>query len=277
MTKPILSPVRYTLYRVATCMLLAAGCADDDPTGLVPADIATPTMDVQVQFDWLYATVTSNAFGGVHEAAEPSFVRYLSRVMTGEVVYVGEGCSAPLSPSPAGKIALIERGGCYFDNKVARAQLAGAIGVIIFETGRDTLIWMGGTNPVQTGDADVVGTEITIWAMFVVSATGVALRDGTSPVTLTATPPSAARVLARLYYAVEGGIGIGYLTPEQGKPLLKKLNLADQHIAKDNRKAAANAVESFIKQVDELEAEGVLFASWAAYLREQANRWLRML
>ena len=60
---------------------------------------------------------------------------------TGNVAFVGRGCPAgsvssgspedPYLASPAGKVALIDRGGCSVSLKVDRAAKAGAIGVLI--------------------------------------------------------------------------------------------------------------------------------------------------
>jgi subtilisin family serine protease len=48
------------------------------------------------------------------------------------IVHVGQGCNAdPYLADPAGKIALIRRGACTFEEKYAKAFNAGAIGVII--------------------------------------------------------------------------------------------------------------------------------------------------
>jgi minor extracellular serine protease Vpr len=64
----------------------------------------------------------------------------LSGTVTGSVAFVGRGCLAgagvpvggdPYLASPAGKIALINRGVCNISEKVRRASDAGAIGVII--------------------------------------------------------------------------------------------------------------------------------------------------
>jgi minor extracellular serine protease Vpr len=54
---------------------------------------------------------------------------------TVEVVFVGRGCLTPNDPylaDPAGKIALIVRGECTFDEKYQRAFAAGAAGVVIY-------------------------------------------------------------------------------------------------------------------------------------------------
>ena len=51
---------------------------------------------------------------------------------TPEVVWVGQGCQAdPYLDDPDGKVALVVRGGCTFDEKYQRAADAGAVGVVI--------------------------------------------------------------------------------------------------------------------------------------------------
>jgi hypothetical protein len=156
---------------------------------------------------------TSNAFQGQRLAVEgdgsPPIVERPGRAMTGDVVHVGRGCPADPRPTPpngtgsgitvadpylndpAGKIALIERGGCRFDNKVARAQQAGATGVIVYNqaggaNGDEALILMGIDNPVLDGPPGIAGTAITIPTVFVQRSTGLLLRDGAQPVTARA-------------------------------------------------------------------------------------------
>jgi len=149
------------------------------------------------------ASFTSSAFSGSRPASEASGTPLIANqpggVMTGEVVHVGRGCPAdpalglavpdPYLANPAGKIALIERGLCRFDNKIARAQMAGAIGVIVYNSvaGGEGLVTMAVDNPVAAGAPSVIGTTITIPAIFVQRSTGLLLRDGTPPVTATAT------------------------------------------------------------------------------------------
>jgi PA domain/LVIVD repeat len=117
--------------------------------------------------------------------------------MTGEVVHVGQGCPPntpglpagdPYLNDPAGKIALIERGVCRFDNKIAWAQLNGAIGAIVYNNaaGGEGLILMGGDVPVAQGSPDVIGTTVNIPGIFVQRSTGLDLVNGTPPVTATA-------------------------------------------------------------------------------------------
>jgi hypothetical protein len=143
---------------------------------------------------------TSNAFEGERVATEaaftPAIVDLPGREMTGEVVHVGRGCPAdpagsglavddPYLADPAGKIALIQRGACRFDHKVVRAQLAGAIGAIVYGLdGDESLVLMGGENPTTMPDGSIV--DVTIPAVFVQNSTGVLLRDGTPPVTASA-------------------------------------------------------------------------------------------
>jgi hypothetical protein len=153
---------------------------------------------------------TSNAFDGqriaVEGAGSPPIVERPGREMAGEVVHVGRGCPAdprPVPPAgtgtglavadpyladPAGKIALIERGLCRFDNKIARAQQAGAIGVIVYNNaaGGEALVLMGIDSPVVDGPPGIAGTAITTPAVFVQRSTGLLLRDGAAPVTASA-------------------------------------------------------------------------------------------
>jgi hypothetical protein len=150
------------------------------------------------------SSFTSSAFAGSRPASDGTFTPQVSTLpdsqFSNEVVHVGRGCPTgtpglpggdPYLADPEGKIALIERGTCRFDNKVAWAQMNGAVGVIVYNTaaGGDGLISMGGNNPIANtadGSPDVVGTVVTIPAVFVGRTTGVFLRDGTAPVTATA-------------------------------------------------------------------------------------------
>jgi len=75
--------------------------------------------------------------------------------ITSEVVYVGRGCDPafqagqPLDPylaNPAGKIALIDRGSCTFVAKVKKAQVNGALMVIVVNNVAGPPIGMGGAD-----------------------------------------------------------------------------------------------------------------------------------
>ncbi len=143
---------------------------------------------------------TSNAFTGNRIAIEAAFTPAIlglpGREMAGEVVHVGRGCPAgsitgtnpadPYLADPAGKIALIERGGCRFDHKVVAAQQAGAVGAIVYNSaaGGEALVLMGGNNPTLMPDGSSV--PVTIPAIFVQRSTGLLLAGGTPPVTARA-------------------------------------------------------------------------------------------
>lgn len=142
--------------------------------------------------------ITSNAFAGTRAAVEAAFTStrlasFPGGFLTGEVVHVGRGCPAgsivpgsaedPYLADPAGKIALIERGACRFDNKIARANLAGALGAIVYNdaAGGEGLVLMVGNDPVTLPDGTVV--DITIPAVFVQRSTGLLLREASPPIT----------------------------------------------------------------------------------------------
>lgn len=143
---------------------------------------------------------TSSAFDGSRPAIEaaftPAIVDLPGREMAGEVVHVGRGCPAgsidgtnpddPYLADPAGRIALIERGGCRFDHKVARAQQAGATGVIVYNSaaGGEGLVLMGGNDPTIMPDGTLV--DVTVPAVFVARSTGLLLVGGAPPVTARA-------------------------------------------------------------------------------------------
>jgi minor extracellular serine protease Vpr len=62
-----------------------------------------------------------------------------------EVVFVGQGCNAdPYLGDPAGKVALIVRGVCTFDEKYQRAFNAGAVGVVIHNNATGVVSPAGG-------------------------------------------------------------------------------------------------------------------------------------
>jgi hypothetical protein len=151
--------------------------------------------------------LSSNASSGNLRADEitfePPIVDLIGRKMEGEVVHVGQGCPAgsiinstnqenPYLADPNGKIALVERGGCRFDDKIARAQRAGARGVIIYDStpgGSEDLlnmVDMAAGNPVTLPDGNIV--DINTPAVFVSRSTGLLLRDGTPPVTASVNP-----------------------------------------------------------------------------------------
>lgn len=107
--------------------------------------------------------------------------------MTAPVVFVGRGCSGDAyAGDPSGKLALVERGTCRIDQKVARAQQAGAAGVIVFDepADPDDLAPVGGDRTVALPGAGSVA--VTIPAVVVRRDAGLRLRDAVQPVSATA-------------------------------------------------------------------------------------------
>ena len=146
--------------------------------------------------------LTSDALPGgpllVQAACTPSMADPAGREMDGEVVHLGQGCPAgsidgpnpadPYLADPSGKIALVRSGGCRFTDKIARAQQAGATGVIVYnspDSGED-LVNTGTNGSVTLPDGTSV--EIGIPTIFVQLDTGLMLRDGSPPVTASASP-----------------------------------------------------------------------------------------
>ena len=81
------------------------------------------------------------------------------------------GCTAATNPGAlAGKIALVDRGGCSFTTKVANAQAAGAVGAIVVNN--------AGQQPIGLGGSDA---SITIPAISVGAADGHRIRDAACP------------------------------------------------------------------------------------------------
>jgi hypothetical protein len=131
--------------------------------------------------------VTSNAFGSKRPstvsvfASKPMYNRF-----QGVVTYVGIGCvSSDYVNFPAGRIALIQRGTCSFQQKVLAASAAQAIGAVIF----NSLPEIGGPCPgvptpgstrcdALVGMGSVSGLPLSpIPAAFVQRSTGLLLRD----------------------------------------------------------------------------------------------------
>ncbi len=98
-----------------------------------------------------------------------------------EVVWIGRACNVDaLLADPTGKVALIERGACTFNEKYQRAISAGAVGVIIHNNAPG--LFAGGG---VTGVAGKFGISIS-------QADGLALRALSTPTTLTWTSETTA-------------------------------------------------------------------------------------
>jgi PA domain len=137
--------------------------------------------------------VTSSAFAGRRPSTVSTFAsKPTYNTFAGDVVSVSPstGCDASsYSAFPPGKIALIERGVCTFYQKVAVATAAGASAAIIFNSapaaGCPTVPTPGANNcEALVGMGAATGSApLQIPAAFVQRSTGIALRDGTAPVT----------------------------------------------------------------------------------------------
>jgi hypothetical protein len=184
------------------------------------AEARDGTLLIQADEDFspfhLEFNVTAPAsIAGQYPAVEGAFTKPIvelpNKTMAGDVVHVGRGCPPgtpglpagdPYLANPSGKIALIERGLCRFDNKIAWAQQNGAIGAIVYNSaaGGEALVLMGGDNPVQQGSPQVIGTQVTIAGIFVRRSTGLAI------VNALATPATTVSVNAKAVFD-----GWGYL------------------------------------------------------------------
>lgn len=120
------------------------------------------------------ARVNSPAsIAGAYEAQAASFGPALTLAgTTADVALADDGvgtgsdaCEAIVS-DVAGKIALIDRGGCTFTSKVLNAQLAGAVGAIVANNAASGLAPMGGSDP-----------NVTIPSVGVTQATGNTIKS----------------------------------------------------------------------------------------------------
>ncbi|MCB2153563.1 S8 family serine peptidase [bacterium] len=122
------------------------------------------------------------AIAGLYEVGGSNFTPALtSPGITERVVYVEphDSCSSPTNPADlTGHIALIDRGGCRFDEKVAMAQSAGAIAAIIVNNSGDSLVDMNGEPGI-----------ITIPAFFLGQSDGQLIKDelANDPLSVIAT------------------------------------------------------------------------------------------
>ncbi len=97
--------------------------------------------------------ITSGPAAGGYAAAEGAItvplVSLPGQSMSGSTRYVGLACPGDtLPPAAPGEIALIQRGVCFFTDKIDNAEAAGYAGVVVFNDAArgDALVSMGG-NP----------------------------------------------------------------------------------------------------------------------------------
>jgi uncharacterized repeat protein (TIGR01451 family) len=110
------------------------------------------------------------AIAGLYPAIEGALTRPLSQAgaVTGTLVQTqpNDACSALTNASAvSGKIALIDRGTCYFSDKITTAQAAGALAVVVVNNASGEPIVMGGDN-----------TGITIPGVMISLASGATIK-----------------------------------------------------------------------------------------------------
>lgn len=244
---------------ILSLVALLAACTDTTPPPTA-VDAPAPLHSVEPVLEGPIgdAVITSSAFDGPRPAQEGNDLLPLAALpdgqLEGAVIHVGRGCHEdPYLGDPSGAIALIERGHCLFREKILRAQAAGAIGVVVYNSDvfGETLVIMG-----------MLGTAIDLPGVFVQRSTGLLLRDGEAPVMAVIRPAG----VESLEEAVQTLADAGILNHGQTTSLLKKLELAEKHLENGNVNGAIALLESFISQVEELEADGVLAPEDAAIL-----------
>lgn len=149
-------------------------------------------------------SITSGPAPGDFPAAEGAITVPIASLpgatMTGPTVYVGFGCEGSVfAPGPPfdlaiptatapGQIALIQRGACFFSEKIDNAEAAGYEGVVVFNdaAGGDALVTMGGTPTNLPGV--LVGHSTGLLIAVVVSAGDLVLGASGESVSATVVP-----------------------------------------------------------------------------------------
>lgn len=168
-----------------TLLVVAAG--NDGDTFFVTGEPATYTETLSVaattdQRSYLSMSVEAPAsVAGEVACVEGSFTQPLSEsgAITGEVRVTSpaKACSDLTNAAElAGKIALVERGDCYFADKIRRAAEAGAVAAVVYNNVDEAPFAMGGD-----------GTQSTIPGVMIAQADGQTLRS-VQGVTVTLDP-----------------------------------------------------------------------------------------
>ena len=202
-------------------------------------------------------------------ATEGLFTRQMSgwlsggaEVLKGQVVLVGRGCIGDTYlANPAGKIALIERGVCTFQEKITGAYNAGAIGAIVYNNNRpnpaenDLLIRMA---PASPGLVPIPGFFV----------------GRTNGLILAATPVSV-KIQAASFRALKDGVqallASGILNRQQAGSLKDEISAASNAADRGDFATAVNVIEQFQADILALRNAGVLpSADWMG-LNDAAN------
>lgn len=157
------------LVRLGCVVVVAAGNSGNtlfkaDSPGVAPRAV-TVANTYDDGFSTLAIRVTGPAsVAGVYGAVEGSFTAALKDIgdVTGQLVAVqpADACSGFQNTAAVnGRIALIDRGTCFFVDKIRRAKEAGAIGVVMVNNVSGPPITMGGTG--DTSDITIPGVMIS--------------------------------------------------------------------------------------------------------------------
>jgi hypothetical protein len=206
-------------------------------------------------------------------ATEGLFTRQMSgwlsggaEVLNGVVVLVGRGCNTDTYlANPAGKIALIERGLCTFQEKITKAYNAGAIGAIVYNNNRpnpadnDRLIRMGPADGIPSPGL------VPIPGFFV---------GRTNGLILAATPVSV-KIQAASFRALKDGIqallASGVLNKQQAGSLKDEISVASNAAYRGDFATAVQVIEQFQADILALRNASVLtMADWTG-LNDAAN------
>lgn len=133
---------------------------------------------------------------------------------------VADACEPLLNAAElAGNIAYIERGSCNFDTKVLKAQLAGAVAVIIANNTAGGPVYMSGENVVDGITLTIPAVSVSMEDGFILSGAGdVQLTIGTAFPELAGTNGGFIRMYAP--DPIEQGSSISHWSPEASPDLL---------------------------------------------------------
>lgn len=168
--------------------ILKVGLGHTPPEGLLsvttPASVAGPVPAVPSASN---DTLAIGVFGPLPQ--RPLEADLVPVVGTATNATPSQGCGQRLSNAEAvaGTIALVDRGGCSFLEKVRNAQAAGAIAVVVANDRVDHPIIMGG-----------LPNELTLPAFMIRQTDGKRLRS-VSGVRLRITPPAAGTLATRSF------------------------------------------------------------------------------
>jgi subtilisin family serine protease len=207
-------------------VVAAAGNAGNRPYIVSSPSTAPGVISVaqtQVPSAKAYPLVVNSpaAIAGTYRNTETVEWSPVDHPVTGDVAFVGRGCPAgtisatnpddPYLADPAGKIALIDRGGCAISWKIDRAVAAGATGVLIGLVAPGDAIsfsYGGGTHFAPT--------------LIIIQADSNRIKGAlaTGPVNATISPANAIPLVGSMVSSSARGPSVSYnaIKPEIGAP-----------------------------------------------------------